>query len=101
MPIVYGNPYAGPDPEVVLADDGAGVVVNAVGVLFEVAGATADFPWHEIARVERSWRGHRLTITVRLWDGGVYSCELNARRQTRLRAWLAQLDPVLARYLAR
>ncbi|MEU7412577.1 serine/threonine-protein kinase [Streptomyces sp. NPDC042638] len=100
-PIVYGNPYAGPDPEVVLADDGAGVVVNAAGVLLELGGATADFPWHEIARVERSWRGHRLTVTVRLWDGGVYSCELNARRQARLRAWLAQLDPVLARYLTR
>ncbi|MFI2757686.1 protein kinase [Streptomyces echinatus] len=100
-PIPYGNPYAGPDPEVVLADSGAGVVVNAAGVLLELAGATADFPWNEIARVERSWRGHRLTITVRLWDGGVYSCELNARRQARLRAWLAQLDPVLARYLNR
>ncbi|GAA3157501.1 hypothetical protein GCM10010521_51860 [Streptomyces rameus] len=100
-PIVYGNPYAGPDPEVVLADDGAGVVVNAAGVLLELGGATADFPWHEIARVERSWRGHRLTVTVRLWDGGVYSCELNTRRQARLRAWLAQLDPVLARYLTR
>ncbi|MBL1104785.1 protein kinase [Streptomyces sp. 5-8] len=100
-PIAYGNPYAGPDPEVVLADAGAGVVVNAAGVLLELAGATADFPWNEIARVERSWRGHRLTVTVRLWDGGVYSCELNARRQSRLRAWLAQLDPVLARYLNR
>ncbi|MFF9766166.1 protein kinase [Streptomyces sp. NPDC014636] len=100
-PIPYGNPYAGPDPEVVLADDGAGVVVNAAGVLLEVEGATADFPWHEIARVERSWRGNRLTITVRLWDGGVYSCELNARRQARLRTWLARLDPVLARYLTR
>ncbi|MBL1080885.1 serine/threonine protein kinase [Streptomyces actinomycinicus] len=94
-PVPYGS------PEVVLADAQAGVVVSASGVLLELAGTTADFGWDEIAHVERHWVGNRLTVTVRLWDGTVYSCELNARRRARLTAWLAQLDPVLVRYLTR
>ncbi|MFF5531485.1 serine/threonine-protein kinase [Streptomyces cinerochromogenes] len=98
-PVPYGGGYG--SPEAVLADAQSGVVVGAAGVLLEVAGAAADFPWNEIAHVERHWRGNRLTVIVRLWDGGVYSCELNARRRARLTAWLAQLDPVLARYLTR
>ncbi|GGS44323.1 serine/threonine-protein kinase [Streptomyces cinerochromogenes] len=98
-PVPYGGGYG--SPEAVLADARSGVVVGATGVLLEVAGAAADFPWEEIARVERHWRGNHLTVTVRLWDGGVYSCELNARRRARLTAWLAQLDPVLVRYLTR
>ncbi|MET9448663.1 serine/threonine-protein kinase [Streptomyces cinerochromogenes] len=98
-PVPYGGGYG--SPEAVLADTQSGVVVGAAGVLLEVAGAAADFPWNEIAHVERHWRGNRLTVTVRLWDGGVYSCELNARRRARLTAWLAQLDPVLACYLTR
>ncbi|KUN32590.1 serine/threonine protein kinase [Streptomyces corchorusii] len=100
-PYGFGPPLPYGTPEVVLADAQSGAVVNATGVLFEVAGVTADFPWAEIAHVVRHWRGNRLTLTVRLWDGGVYSCELNARRRARLTAWLAQLDPVLARYLTR
>ncbi|WP_225821143.1 serine/threonine-protein kinase [Streptomyces naphthomycinicus] len=100
-PYGFGPPVPFGSPEVVLADTVSGAVVNATGVLFEVGGAAADFAWNEIAHVERSWRGSRLTITVRLWDGAAYSCELNARRQSRLRAWLSQLDPVLGRYLAR
>ncbi|MEU6669558.1 serine/threonine-protein kinase [Streptomyces sp. NPDC046727] len=100
-PYGFGPPIPYGTPEAVLADAASGVVVNATGVLLEVSGATADFGWNEIARVERTWRGNRLTVIVRLWDGGVYSCELNARRQARLRAWVAQLDPVLARYLTR
>ncbi|BCM66721.1 hypothetical protein EASAB2608_02055 [Streptomyces sp. EAS-AB2608] len=100
-PLPYGGHGGYGSPETVLADAQSGVVVGAAGVLLEVAGATADFPWDEIAHVERHWRGNRLTVTVRLWDGGVYSCELNARRRARLTAWLAQLDPVLARYLTR
>ncbi|MFF9085273.1 serine/threonine-protein kinase [Streptomyces sp. NPDC014991] len=100
-PYGFGPPVPYGSPEAVLADAQAGVVVNATGVLLELAGTTADFPWDEIAHVERSWRGNRLTVTVRLWDGGVYSCELNARRRARLSTWLAQLDPVLGRYLNR
>ncbi|MEU2059148.1 serine/threonine-protein kinase [Streptomyces sp. NPDC013455] len=100
-PYGFGPPVPYGDPEVVLADAQSGAVVNAAGVLLEVAGAAADFGWEEIARVERTWRGHRLTLTVRLWDGGVYSCELNARRKARLDAWVARLDPVLHRYLTR
>ncbi|MEU0332992.1 serine/threonine-protein kinase [Streptomyces sp. NPDC006193] len=100
-PYGFGPPVPFGSPEVVLADAEAGAVVNAAGVLLEVRGAGADFPWDEIARVERTWRGNRLTITVRLWDGAVYSCEINARRRARLTAWLAQLDPVLGRYLTR
>ncbi|MET8769526.1 serine/threonine-protein kinase [Streptomyces sp. NPDC004658] len=100
-PYGFGPPPPYGSPEVVLADAQSGAVVNATGVLFEVAGVAADFGWDEIAHVGRHWRGNRLTVTVRLWDGEVYSCELNARRRARLTAWLAQLDPVLARYLTR
>ncbi len=100
-PYGFGPPMPYGTPEAVLADAQSGAVVNATGVLFEVAGVTADFAWNEIAHVGRHWRGNRLTLTVRLWDGEVYSCELNARRRARLTAWLAQLDPVLARYLTR
>ncbi|MFJ7147854.1 serine/threonine-protein kinase [Streptomyces sp. NPDC100445] len=100
-PYGFGPPVPYGSPEAVLADAQAGVVVNAAGVLLELAGVTADFPWAEIAHVERSWRGNRLTVTVRLWDGAVYSCELNARRRARLSTWVAQLDPVLTRYLTR
>ncbi|MET8561988.1 hypothetical protein ABZV75_15855 [Streptomyces flaveolus] len=100
-PYGFGPPMPYGTPEAVLADVRSGAVVNASGVLFDVAGVTADFAWDEIAHVGRHWRGNRLTLTVRLWDGGVYSCELNARRRARLTAWLAQLDPVLARYLTR
>ncbi|QTD98367.1 serine/threonine-protein kinase [Streptomyces cyanogenus] len=97
----FGPPVPYGSPEAVLADAQSGAIVNADGVLLEVAGASADFAWEEIAHVERHWRGNRLTLTVRLWDGGVYSCELNARRRARLNTWLALLDPVLARYLTR
>ncbi|AYN41500.1 serine/threonine protein kinase [Streptomyces dangxiongensis] len=100
-PYGFGPPVPYGSPEAVLADAQAGVVVNAAGVLLEIAGTTADFPWDEIAHVERTWRGNRLTVTVRLWDGGVYSCELNARRKARLSTWVTQLDPVLGRYLTR
>ncbi|SOD86822.1 serine/threonine-protein kinase [Streptomyces sp. Ag109_G2-15] len=103
-PVAYGFgpplPY-GP-PEAVLADRESRVVVNATGVILEVAGVAADFEWAEIAGVVRtpSTLGSRLTVTVRLWDGGVYACELNARRSARLAEWIAHLDPVLGRYLA-
>ncbi|MGW4568031.1 hypothetical protein ACWEN3_38540 [Streptomyces sp. NPDC004561] len=69
-------------------------MVNAAGVVLEVSGAAADFERAEIARAERTRRGDRLTVTVRRWDGGVHSRELNGRRAARL-------DPVLGRYPAR
>ncbi|MGW1804296.1 hypothetical protein [Streptomyces sp. NPDC002078] len=40
-------------------------------------------------------------MVVRLWDGGVYECELNARRSARLGEWLARFDHVLGRYAPR
>jgi hypothetical protein len=66
-----------------------------------VAGAAWDFEWAEFAHVGRVRRGHPLTVVVRLWDGGVYDCELNARRQARLGEWLSRLDHVLGRYAPR
>ncbi|GAB1335465.1 hypothetical protein ACE1SV_20550 [Streptomyces sp. E-15] len=77
----FGPPLPYDTPEVVLADADSGAVVNAAGALSQVGGAAADFPWHEIARVERNRRGDRLTLVVGLRDGGVYSCEPNARRE--------------------
>ncbi|MBJ6637010.1 hypothetical protein H4K36_01830 [Streptomyces sp. DHE7-1] len=48
----------------------------------------------------RTPRGNRLTVTVRLRDGSVFECELNARRTARLTEWLTRLDPVLGAYMA-
>jgi serine/threonine protein kinase len=103
VPYGFGPPMPYGPPEAVLADGEARVVVNATGVILEVAGVAADFEWAEIATVGRtpSSRGSRLTVTVQLWDGSVYPCELNARRSARLTEWLGLLDHTLARYLAR
>jgi serine/threonine protein kinase len=98
-PYGFGPPIPLGPPEVMLADREARVVVNATGVILELHGAAADFEWAEIAGVVRTPRGNRLTVTVRLWDGSVYDCELNARRPARLAEWIAHLDPVLGRYL--
>ncbi|MFF7239208.1 protein kinase [Streptomyces collinus] len=97
----FGPPVPYGAPEAVLGDGDARVVVNAAGVVLELGGVAADFEWAEIAVVRRTpgTRGNRLTVTVQLWDGGVYDCELNARRSARLTEWIARLDPVLGRYL--
>ncbi|MEV8561141.1 serine/threonine-protein kinase [Streptomyces sp. NPDC051917] len=79
----FGPPVPYVVPEVELAEGESRVVVNATGVVLEVAGADADFEWAEIAHVGRARRGHHLTVVVRLWDGGAYDCELNARRSAR------------------
>ncbi|MEV6291212.1 serine/threonine-protein kinase [Streptomyces sp. NPDC051896] len=79
----FGPPVPYVVPEVELADGESRVVVNATGVVLEVADADADFEWTEIAHVGRARRGHHLTVVVRLWDGGVHDCELNARRSAR------------------
>ncbi|MFJ9818359.1 protein kinase [Streptomyces sp. NPDC101151] len=102
IPYGFGPPIPYGALEARLADREARVVVNATGVILEVAGVAADFEWAEVAGVVRtpSTRGSRLTVTVRLWDGGEYSCELNARRSARLAEWIAQLDHVLGQYLA-
>ncbi|MGW0413608.1 protein kinase domain-containing protein [Streptomyces collinus] len=97
----FGPPVPYGAPEAVLGDGDARVVVNAAGVVLELGGVAADFEWAEIAVVRRTpgTRGNRLTVTVQLWDGDVYDCELNARRSARLTEWIARLDPVLGRYL--
>ncbi|MFF7973400.1 protein kinase [Streptomyces sp. NPDC007905] len=99
----FGPPVPYGAPEAVLGDGEARVVVNAAGVILEIDGVAADFEWAEIAVVRRtpSSRGTRLTVTVQLWDGSVYDCELNARRSARLAEWIAQLDHVLGRDVAR
>ncbi|MEV6111517.1 serine/threonine-protein kinase [Streptomyces sp. NPDC052109] len=97
----FGPPVPYVVPEVELADGDARAVVNATGIVLEVADAAADFEWAEIAHVGRVRRGHHLTVVVRLWDGGVYDCELNARRSARLGEWLARLDHVLGLYAPR
>ncbi|MFF0777839.1 protein kinase [Streptomyces sp. NPDC003720] len=99
-PYGFGPPAPLGPPEVVLTDRDSRIVVNATGVILEVEGAAADFEWAEIAGVVRTPRGNRLTVTVRLWDGSVFDCELNARRAARLTEWLTRLDPVFGAYLA-
>ncbi|WP_317443165.1 serine/threonine-protein kinase [Streptomyces collinus] len=98
----FGPPVPYGAPEAVLGDGDARVVVNAAGVILELGGVAADFEWAEIAAVRRTpaTRGNRLTVTVQLWDGGVFDCELNARRSARLTEWIARLDHVLGQYLS-
>ncbi|GHI07973.1 hypothetical protein Scel_62940 [Streptomyces cellostaticus] len=68
-----------------LAGREARAVVNVTGMIPEVAGGAADFEWAEIARIARapSSRGSRLAMSVQLWGGSVYFCELNTRRAVR------------------
>ncbi|WP_405862433.1 protein kinase [Streptomyces sp. NBC_00090] len=92
-----------PAPEFVAADRVGGIAVDAEGVSIHLYGEEADFTWAEIGALEygRVRRGRGLRITVTLYDGSTYVCELDGRRAARVDEWTALLDLVLDRYLPR
>ncbi|MDV5148071.1 protein kinase [Streptomyces sp. SBC-4] len=91
----------GPAPDFVAADRVGGIAVDADGVSIHLFGEEADFGWAEIGAVEygRLRRGRGLRITVSLYDGTTYVCEVDGRRAARVDEWTALLDLVLDRYL--
>ncbi|WP_433450131.1 protein kinase domain-containing protein [Streptomyces sp. CA-142005] len=70
-------------PEVELADGESRVVVNATGSRPRSGGRRRGLRMGGDRARRARQRGHHLTVVVRLWGGGVYDCELNARRSAR------------------
>nr|WP_284712732.1 serine/threonine-protein kinase [Streptomyces sp. MSC1_001] len=90
-----------PAPDFVAADRNSGIAVDAGGLSLHLFGEEAEFVWAEIGavRYERIRRGRALRVSVHLYDGSVYDCEVDGRRAARVDEWILRLDPVLARYL--
>ncbi|MEU9704627.1 serine/threonine-protein kinase [Streptomyces sp. NPDC047981] len=91
----------GPAPTFEAADGSSGIAVDADGVVFVIADVEAEFGWEEIGSVTytRTRRGRRLAVTVTLYDGSTYSCDVDGRGAERAAAWERDLDLVLSRYL--
>ncbi|MBX9423196.1 serine/threonine-protein kinase [Streptomyces lateritius] len=90
-----------PAPDFAAADRNSGIAVDAGGLSLHLFGEEAEFVWAEIGavRYERIRRGRALRVSVHLYDGSVYDCEVDGRRAARVDEWILRLDPVLARYL--
>ncbi|MFD3947085.1 serine/threonine-protein kinase [Streptomyces sp. NPDC058579] len=91
----------GPAPTFEAADRSSGIAVDADGVVFVISDVEAEFGWEEIGSVasELTRRGRRLAVTLTLYDGSTYTCEVDGRGTERAEAWARQLDLVLRRYL--
>ncbi|MER7945965.1 serine/threonine-protein kinase [Streptomyces sp. NPDC096079] len=90
-----------PAPRFTAADRNSGVDVDGTGVFLNFFGEEADFLWSEIGavRYERVRRDRVLRVSVTLYDGSVYDCEVDGRRAARVDDWIRLLDPVLRHYL--
>jgi serine/threonine protein kinase len=90
-----------PAPEFAAADRNSGIVVDGGGVALHFYGEEADFAWGEISavRYDRVRRDRVLRVSVTLYDGSVYDCEVDGRRAARVDEWIRLLDPVLRHYL--
>ncbi|MFH9722542.1 protein kinase [Streptomyces sp. NPDC017254] len=90
-----------PVPEFVAADNVYGIVADGAGICLQLLEDEAEFTWSEIGavRYERTRRGRWLRITVLLYDGGSYVCEIDGRRAARVDEWVHGLARVLARFL--
>ncbi|MFF8508520.1 serine/threonine-protein kinase [Streptomyces sp. NPDC015492] len=90
-----------PAPDFVAADQVSGIVVDGSGVCLQLLDDEAEFTWSEIGavRYERTRRGRGLRVTVDLYDGTGYPCEIDGRRAARVEEWATALDRALARYL--
>ncbi|MFF9016045.1 serine/threonine-protein kinase [Streptomyces sp. NPDC014870] len=91
----------GPAPTFEAADGASGIAVDAEGVVFVIADVEAEFGWEEIGSVTyaRTRRGRRLAVTLTLYDGSTYTCDVDGRGAERAAAWERHLDLVLSRYL--
>ncbi|WP_443055091.1 serine/threonine-protein kinase [Streptomyces sp. NBC_00691] len=90
-----------PVPEFVAADSVYGVVVDGAGICLQLLDDEAEFTWAEIGsvRYERTRRGRSLRISVDLYGGTSYLCEIDGRRAARVEEWVTGLDRALARFL--
>lgn len=90
-----------PVPEFVAADNVYGIVADGAGICLQLLDDEAEFTWSEVGavRYERTRRGRWLRITVHLYDGSSYVCEIDGRRAARVDEWVHGLDRVLARFL--
>ncbi|MER5204591.1 serine/threonine-protein kinase [Streptomyces sp. NPDC002825] len=90
-----------PAPDFAAADRNSGIAVDGSGVSLHFFGEEADFLWSEIGavRYDRVRLGRVLRLSVTLYDGSVYDCELDGRRPSRVDDWIRLLDPVLRHYL--
>ncbi|QES00997.1 serine/threonine protein kinase [Streptomyces venezuelae ATCC 10712] len=90
-----------PVPEFVAADNVYGIVVDGAGICLQLLDDEADFTWPEIGAVRyvRTRRGRWLRISVVLYDGTEYTCEIDGRRAARVDEWVRGLERVLARFL--
>ncbi|WP_435856437.1 serine/threonine-protein kinase [Streptomyces tanashiensis] len=90
-----------PAPDFTAADRNSGIAVDGGGVALHFFGEEADFLWSEIGavRYERVRRDRVLRVTVTLYDGSAYDCEVDGRRPARVDEWIRLLDPVLRHYL--
>ncbi|WSV40895.1 serine/threonine protein kinase [Streptomyces sp. NBC_01077] len=90
-----------PVPEFVAADHVYGIVVDGAGICLQLLDDEAEFTWPEIGAVRygRTRRGRWLRITVALYDGTDYTCEIDGRRAARVDEWVQELERVLVRFL--
>ena len=87
-------------PEFLAVDVHNSIVVDIAGIAFENHGASAEFPWRDIAGVhyKASPNGKALMVAVVLPSGQFYECVVEAKPRARLGEWFAQLAAVLAYY---
>ncbi|GAA3974926.1 hypothetical protein [Streptomyces plumbiresistens] len=87
-------------PEFLAVDRHSSIVVEASGVVFEINGHEAEFPWPEVRSVhyKASPSGKSLMMAVVHVDGSVYECVVDARPRELLGEWFRQMPAVLGYY---
>ncbi|KOU73612.1 hypothetical protein ADK57_08580 [Streptomyces sp. MMG1533] len=87
-------------PEFLAVDRHSSIVVDTSGVIFEINGHEAEFPWPEIRSVhyKASPSGKSLMMAIVHLDGTVYECVVDAKPRELLREWFGQLPAVLGYY---
>ncbi|MFE9439471.1 hypothetical protein ACFYO2_10745 [Streptomyces sp. NPDC006602] len=106
----FGPPppqYAGPPPqpaatgpEFLAVHRNSSIAVDASGVVFEINGHEAEFPWPEIRSVhyKASPSGKSLMMAVVHLEGTMYECVVDAKPRELLGEWFGQLSAVLGYY---
>ncbi|NBE54388.1 serine/threonine-protein kinase [Streptomyces boluensis] len=87
------------DVSFIATDASSAVLIDTDGVVFDFDGRQILFTWDRISAVEH-WAetDKRLRVNVRLHDGTVHSCSVDARRKRRLREWLEDIPLVLSSF---
>ncbi|MDQ1048245.1 hypothetical protein [Streptomyces sp. V4I2] len=92
QPVVTG-------PDFLAVDRHSSIAIEASGVVFEINGHEAEFPWPEVRSVhyKASPSGKSLMMAVVHVDGGV-ECVVDAKPRELLGEWFGQLPAVLGYY---